>query len=284
MEASLKRAAILSTASLGAILSSSSIVWRLPSTLSKRSKAAFIESISSLHFLISARFETIRDSFSSIFWSFVLALSSFAFSSASICSCNILTRPSMLATFRLASFNSLWRGIISSSSFSIALSTRMPFENRLMISFLSLSEQERKSWNLCLERTKLLYNSSLLMPSFSKIYLSYSLTLERTASSVSTGLPSRIMEHFTADADFLEIFLSTINSSVLLSLRNLRRIKHPSAASLIISSFLILRSGVPPIPIAIASIRADFPEPFDFWESLSRLFPNTRVVTPCSSV
>nr|WP_289090848.1 hypothetical protein [uncultured Bacteroides sp.] len=55
---------------------------------------------------------------------------------------------------------------------------------------------------------------------------------------------------------------------------------HSSAASLIISSVRILRNGLPVMPTAIHSSRADFPAPFDCWESLSRLSPKIRVVTP----
>ncbi|WP_287645973.1 hypothetical protein [Bacteroides sp.] len=58
---------------------------------------------------------------------------------------------------------------------------------------------------------------------------------------------------------------------------------HSSAASLIISSFLTLRNGLPVMPVAMHSINADLPEPLEPWLSLSRLCPNTNVVTPWSS-
>ena len=63
-----------------------------------------------------------------------------------------------------------------------------------------------------------------------------------------------------------------------------KEIWHCSAASLIISSERIFRSGPPVIPTAIHSSRADLPAPFDCWDSLSLLSPKINVVTPCRKV
>ena len=119
---------------------------------------------------INARFPVIVCSMAAILSALLLAHSFLLFSSFSICSVSIAIRPSTPESSNSASRNLVSIGAMSSDTFSIASSTTIPLLKRLIISFFSLSEQDRKSSYLCFESTKLLKSSSRVMPSFSKIY------------------------------------------------------------------------------------------------------------------
>ena len=93
-----------------------------------------------------------------------------ASSSLRICSCNIPIRPSNPASSSSTCRFFSESGTMSSSTLAMASSTRIPLEKRLMTSFFSLSDDERKSSYRYLERMKLLSSSSRVIPSLSRIY------------------------------------------------------------------------------------------------------------------
>ena len=93
----------------------------------------------------NSRLSVMLFSMAAIFSILLLARSCVLFSSCSICSASILIRPSTPANSKSASCNSFSMGVISSTILAMASSTTIPFEKRLIISFFSLSELDRKS-------------------------------------------------------------------------------------------------------------------------------------------